>query len=151
WPFQAVITAPGSNTLVVTNESPTGDLNSNLSPDAAALSTTGPTGGTGGPVAAGSGGFGLQSFTPSASGASSTSPAVTPGATGTSGAAPAGPSFAAGTPVSSVHGGLGSSAQRTVALVVLLALGALLVAASSNPARPPRSLRSMLLASGSAT
>jgi hypothetical protein len=71
---------------------------------------------------------------------SSPSPSGTAGTSAPS--ASAAPSFPGFAPhAAALHGGLGSSAQRTVALVVLLALGALLVAASSRPGREPHSLR----------
>jgi hypothetical protein len=132
--FQFVFSAPAADSLTVTNASPLGNPNDNLDQsitpsDQSAFDLSG-----------GSGDLGLQSFGLSASPAATPAPgASTPG----SGAAPGGANFASGAPAV-LRGGLGSSGQRTVALVVLLGLGTLLVVASSNQGRAPRSLRSLL-------
>ncbi|HUY64398.1 MAG TPA: hypothetical protein VMV14_07780 [Acidimicrobiales bacterium] len=137
--FQAVISAPSSSSMAVTNESPMGSPNTNL--DGATYSSGNLAGST--DAGAGSGAFALQTFSPAG--------AVSTPASGSTSIAPAAGSstYAAAAPAA-LHGGLGSGAQRTVALVVLLALGALLVLASSNPARAPRSLRALLATNAAA-
>lgn len=135
--FQAVFSPPGDTSLAVTGESPLGNANDNLD-----------NGLAGGTDQGSSGDFGLQSFSPAPdSGAGSV---VGPAATAPVPAASSGPAGSRGGTAdalgarAALRGGIGSNAQRTVALVVLLALGTLLVAASSRPGRSPRSLRTML-------
>jgi hypothetical protein len=127
-PFQAVFSAPAATSFVLTNASalgnPNGNLDQTVSPsDFSAI----------GDLSAG--GIAPQAFTPSSAG---------PSATGS------GSSATNSLPVGGyrelpavLRGGLGASAQRTVALLVLLGVGALLVLASSTQVRAPRSLRAL--------
>ncbi|MHB8439074.1 MAG: hypothetical protein ACYDD4_07920 [Acidimicrobiales bacterium] len=124
--FQAVITQPTGTSLDVTGESPAANLNQNLAYTPPANPTPAP------------GAFGIQPFAPTttfAPTASSPVPSTTPAPLAPTATTP----LTAG-PVSALRGGLGAGAQRTVALMVLLALGVLLVAASSRTTRAPRSL-----------
>ncbi|MHB1785703.1 MAG: hypothetical protein ACYCS7_06070 [Acidimicrobiales bacterium] len=145
--FQAVITPPSSKSLTVTNESPLNDLNTNLS-SGSTLSPTTPAPQTSTPANTSGGYSGLQPLTSgsSAGTGTGTGTGTAPASASGSLSTPSGQrTFAAGTPAA-LRGGLGSGAQHTIALLVLLALGALLVMASSKPARAPRSLRAMLVA-----
>lgn len=134
-PFQAVFSAPGASSFVLTDASPLGNPNDNVDLSVASPDLSGAGDLSGGDL-------GLQAFTP----ASAAPSAGTTGAHGGTGTA-ALPGTYATTPAV-LHGGLGASAQRTIALVVLLGLGTLLVLASSNGRRAPRSLR--VLAAGDA-
>lgn len=128
-PFQAVITAPSDTSLTVTNEAQAGNPDVNLATPVFPGDTTNTVPGDSGSFPSD---FALSAPSPSGTG--------TPSSTG--GDMTASPSARGYTPQSAaLHGGIGSGAQRTVALVVLLAIGALLVAASSRPGRAPRSLR----------
>lgn len=129
-PFQAVISAPSDTSLTVTNETPAGNPDVNLATPAF-------PGGTTDTIPGDNGGsfpsdFALSTPSPASTGTPSSVGAVP-------GAGPASRGYKSQTAV--LHGGFGSGAQRTIALVVLLAIGALLVAASSRPGRAPRSLR----------
>jgi hypothetical protein len=130
-PFQAVIAAPSQTSLTVTGEAPTGNPDVNLATPVSPPSNTADT------VLPGVNGGAF----PSEFALSSPSPNVSAPSAPSATASPASRGYAAQT--AALHGGIGSSAQRTVALVVLLALGALLVAASSRPGRAPRSLRQL--------
>lgn len=147
--FQAVITPPSSKSLTVTNESPLNNLNTNLSSGSTASSATpAPQSSASSGTSAGS--FGLQPFSSGSSVGTGTTPATVTAPSAKSSFALSAPhSYAAGTPAA-LRAGLGSRTQRTIALVVLLALGTLLVIASSKPVRAPRSLRALLLAGGTA-
>lgn len=128
-PFQAVISPPSATSLSVTSETPAGNPDVNLATPAFPGDTTNTPPGDNGTFPSD---FALSSPSPSDTNPSSTG--------GTS----ASPAIRGYTPqTASLHGGIGSGAQRTVALVVLLAIGALLVAASSRPGRAPRSLRQL--------
>ena len=126
-PFQAVFSAPGATSFVLTDASAMGNPNTDLVGSGSSdLSGTGD-------LSAGS--IEPQAFTPSSAGPSPSAPGSPGGAS---------------VPVGGYHelpavlrGGLGASAQRTVALVVLLGLGTLLVLASSQQVRAPRSLRAL--------
>ena len=127
-PFQAVFAAPGAASFTVTGESP----GQTPGPDQQ-LNTNGP---------------GDQSGLPGSDIGGSATPsqfalAPSPGPAGATGPTPGAqvvrPGFYRSVPAV-LHGGLGTSAQRTVALAVLLGIGVLLVAASSQNVRPPRSL-----------
>lgn len=139
-PFQAVFSAPSATSFTVTDASPAGDANANLDQTFPGADQSGSL-----DLSAGPGGLGLQAFTPEAAPVPTPAPAGTaPGTAGT----PSGRTYEAAP--ASLHGGLGAGAQRTVALVVLLGLGTLLVLASSmSPGRAPRSLRAALLAGDS--
>lgn len=139
-PFQAVFSAPAADSLTVTNASPAGDANANLDQTFPGGDQSGGFDLSGNP-----GDGGLQAFTPEAAPIPGpAASAATPGAAGT----PIGRAYVAGP---ALHGGLGAGVQRTVALVVLLGLGTLLVLASStSPGRAPRSLRASLLAAAAA-
>jgi hypothetical protein len=129
-PFQAVISAPSDTSLAVTNEAPAGNPDVNLATPAF-------PGGTTDTVPSDNGGASPSDFALSAPSPTDTAaPSSTRGGTN---ATPGGRGYTPQT--AALHGGIGSGAQRTVALVVLLAIGALLVAASSRPGRAPRSLR----------
>lgn len=135
-PFQAVFSPPGASSFVLTDASPLGNPNDNVD-----LSVSSPDLSGAGDVTGAD--LGLQAFTPSSGAPSATSPAAAPGGAAT-GALPG--AFATAPAV--LRGGLGANVQRTIALVVLLGLGTLLVLASSTGRRAPRSLRS--LAAGAA-
>ena len=143
-PFQAVFTAPAADSFTVLTETAGSDIGSqslDTTPSPAGDQNLGDLGGN-------PGAFGLQSFTPMAGDSLDTTPGAAGGPSGGSGTGNGGsrPTTAyAAAPAGALHGGIGAQAQRTVAVLVLLAIGALLMVASSRNQRAPMSLRRMLV------
>ena len=129
--FEAVFAAPSAQSLVVTNESPAANPDTNLDQSAAS-----PDSGTA-DLAAGTSGFALQPFAPASPGTAAGGPQAPSASASTPGGR-----FTVAAPAA-LRGGLGAGVQRTIAVLVLVALGTVLVLASSNPARAPRSLRAL--------
>lgn len=133
-PFTAVFDPPGASSFVITGESPASNADENLA-----------SGATGYGDASGIGFGGVSGITTptfsSIVGVLPTGPSTTPG--GTTSTAPGGTGATAlGTPEQVVSDrGLSSSSQRTIAVILLAALGAGLWMSASNTARQPRSLR----------
>lgn len=138
--FQAVFTAPDTTSFTVTNESALTSLDqqgANPNPGDQNLGTD---------LNANPSGFGLQAFSPPDTtdlGTAGTGPSDATGSapTGTGTGRTVQPSTAYAAAPAALHGGISGGAQRTIALVVLLAIGGLLVASSAGEGRAPRSLR----------
>jgi hypothetical protein len=125
-PFQAIFSAPGTDSFQVTGETSSSNVNLNLAgpPENTPPTQAPPSIGNVAPSA-----YAQTAASPSLNGSSQPNRSTT---------SPVGYSSS---PVAVLRGGLGSNAQRTVALLVLLALGALLVGASSRQTHVPHSLR----------
>jgi hypothetical protein len=136
--FQAVFTAPDTTSFTVTNESALTSLDqqgSTAIPGDQSLGTD---------LNANPGSFGLQAFSPPDTtdlGTVGTGPSASAGSSPTGTGTAVQPSTAYAAAPAALHGGLSGGAQRTIALVVLLAIGGLLVASSAGEGRAPRSLR----------
>jgi len=137
--FQAVIDPPGATSFGVTNESPLSNANSNLAGSEGSSSTAPSSVGSASDV---SSEFGLSPFSPASTPAQQgASPASSPSGTSSPATGGSVPGRLAAGSKPAPAGGLGASAQRTMAVLLLLGLGALLAVGSSRRVHVPHSLR----------
>jgi hypothetical protein len=124
-PFTAVINPPSASSLALINESPASNADENL----AGAGVLGGFGSTGGTFSSSSGALPSSSVSGSSStpGAAPTTNSSIPGAVNL------------GVPAAAT--GLGTGSQRTIAVILLVALAGGLWMGASNTGRQPRSLR----------